>query len=63
MTAYEKLGFHIKEYPNAYKQYENEMTLPLHTCLEDEDVEYVIAKVTKLVKKYGEYGYGVQRLG
>ena len=63
MTAYEKLGFHIKEYPNAYQQYENEMTLPLHTCLEDEDIEYVIAKVTKLVKKYGEYGYGVQRLG
>ena len=41
-TAYKKLGFDIKDYPNAYARYENEITLPLHTCLTDEEVEYVI---------------------
>ena len=43
MTAYKNLGFDIKDYPNAYKQYCNEVTLPLHTCLSDEEVEYVIS--------------------
>ena len=42
MTAYKNLGFDIKNYPNAYNQYRNEITLPLHTCLKDEEVEYVI---------------------
>lgn len=42
MTAYKNLGFDIKDYPNAYNQYRNEITLPLHTCLKDEEVEYVI---------------------
>ena len=46
MTAYKKLGFDIKDYPNAYGQYENEITLPLHTCLKDEEVEYIIEKVS-----------------
>ncbi|HNX16571.1 MAG TPA: DegT/DnrJ/EryC1/StrS aminotransferase family protein [Bacilli bacterium] len=41
-TAYKKLGFDIKNYPNAYNFYKNEMTLPLHTCLTDEDVDYVL---------------------
>jgi dTDP-4-amino-4,6-dideoxygalactose transaminase len=40
-TAYKNLGFDIKDYPNAYKQYANEITLPLHTLLSDEDVEYI----------------------
>jgi dTDP-4-amino-4,6-dideoxygalactose transaminase len=40
-TAYKNLGFDIKDYPNAYEQYSNEITLPLHTLLSDEDVEYV----------------------
>lgn len=40
-TAYIKMGFDIKDYPNAYKQFENEITLPLHTCLTDEQVEFV----------------------
>ena len=44
-TAYKKLGFHMQDYPNAYEQFKNEVTLPLHTCLTDEDVEYVIACV------------------
>lgn len=42
MTAYKALGFDINEYPNAYHLYENAITLPLHTRLTDEDVEYVI---------------------
>lgn len=41
-TAYKNLGFDIKDYPNAYSAYVNEITLPLHTLLSDEDVEYII---------------------
>lgn len=41
-TAYKNFGFNIKDYPNAYSQYINEVTLPLHTCLTDDEVEYVI---------------------
>lgn len=41
-TAYKNLGFDIKDYPNAYNQFANEVTLPLHTKLTDEDVDYVI---------------------
>ena len=51
-TAYKKLGFDIANYPNAYKFFENEITLPLHTCLTDEEVEYVIKNFTEVVKKY-----------
>ncbi len=42
-TAYKNLGFNIKDFNNAYKMYENEITLPLHTLLKDEDVDYVIS--------------------
>ena len=41
-TAYKNLGFDIKDYPNAYAMFENEITLPLNTCLTDEQVQYVI---------------------
>ena len=41
-TAYKNLGFDIKNYPNAYALFANEITLPLHTCLTDEDVEYIL---------------------
>lgn len=41
-TAYKNLGFNIQNYPNAYEQYQNEITLPLHTKLTDEDVDYII---------------------
>lgn len=47
-TAYKNLGFDIKDYPNAYNMYHNEITLPLHTCLTDEQVEYVIEKFNEL---------------
>ena len=49
-TAYKKLGFDIKYYPNAYRQYANEITLPLHTCLTDEQVELVINEYGKAVE-------------
>lgn len=42
MTAYKAMGFDIKDYPNAYEQYHNEITLPLHTRLTDDDVDYII---------------------
>lgn len=49
-TAYKKLGFDIKDYPNAYRQYANEITLPLHTCLTDEQVDLVINEYRKAVE-------------
>ena len=49
MTAYKNLGFDIKDYPNAYRQFENEVTLPLHTRLSDEDVEYVIGNFVEIL--------------
>lgn len=49
MTAYKTLGFDIKDYPNAYRQFENEVTLPLHTCLTDEDVAYVIRNFVDII--------------
>lgn len=52
MTAYKTMGFDIKEYPNAYARFENEITLPLHTRLRDEEVDYVIMQFCKIVKKY-----------
>ena len=50
MTAYKALGFDIKNYPNAYHLFENEVTLPLHTCLTDEEVEYVIGNFVQILK-------------
>ena len=52
MTAYKNLGFDIKDYPNSYKRFENEITLPLHTKLTDEEVEYVIENYCEIVKNY-----------
>lgn len=51
-TAYKNLGFNINDFPNAYAYYVNEITLPLHTSLTDEDVEYVIQKYTEELKGY-----------
>ena len=51
-TAYKNLGFDIGDYPVAYAKFENEITLPLHTKLTDEEVEYVIEKFAEAVKKY-----------
>ena len=52
MTAYKNMGFDIKDYPNAYKRFENEITLPLHTKLTDEEVDYVIKQFSRIVKEY-----------
>ena len=49
-TAYKKLGFSIEDYPNAYAMYCNEVTLPLHTCLSDEQVEYLLECFAKVLK-------------
>ena len=51
-TAYKNLGFDIKDYPNAYEHFANEITLPLHTGLTDEDVTYVVENYAKIVKEY-----------
>lgn len=52
MTAYKNLGFTIVDYPNAYQRFANEITLPLHTKLTDEEVDYIIKKYTEIVKQY-----------
>lgn len=52
MTAYKAMGWDIKDFPNAYNYYENLITLPLHTKLSDEDVEYVIENFKDVVKEY-----------
>lgn len=51
-TAYKQMGFDIKDYPNAYAHFVNEVTLPLHTKLTDEEVEYVIEMFVEVVKEY-----------
>ena len=50
MTAYKALGFDIADYPNAYHLFENEITLPLHTRLTDEEVDYVITNFVDIIK-------------
>lgn len=50
-TGYINLGFDIKNYPNAYHMYENAMTLPLHTCLTDEDIEYVLSSFKEVYEE------------
>ena len=52
LTAYKNLGFDIGNYPNAYARFVNEITLPLHTCLTDEQVDYVIECYTKVLGMY-----------
>ena len=52
MTAYKAMGWDIKDFPNAYAYYENLITLPLHTKLSDEDVEYVIENFRDVVEEY-----------
>ena len=42
LTAYKNLGFDIKDYPNAYNLFENEISLPLYSTLTDEEVDYII---------------------
>lgn len=51
-TAYKNLGFDIKNFPNAYAHFENEVTLPLHTKLSDEEVAFVLENYTDILKAY-----------
>ena len=50
-TAYKKLGFKIEDFPNTYKQFENVVTLPLHTCLKDEDINYLLNTIRSLLTR------------
>ncbi len=50
LTAYKNMGFDIKDFPNAYRQYENEITLPLYTRLTDEQLDYIIECFKKAVE-------------
>ena len=52
-TAYRRMGFSIDEYPNSYRQFENEITLPLHMKLTDEEVEFVIDEFTEIIQRIG----------
>ena len=54
-TAYKELGFDIKDYPNAYNHFAHEITLPLHTCLTDEQIQYVIDNFVDIVSRYIGY--------
>lgn len=51
MTAYKTMGFNIHDYPNAYNQYKNEVTLPLHTLLTDEEIEYILLNFVEIITK------------
>lgn len=51
-TAYKRFGFAIENYPNAYAHFANEITLPLHTCLTDEQVDYIITNYCEIVGTY-----------
>ena len=51
MTAYKALGFDIKDYPNAYNQFVNEITLPLHTRLTNDDISYVTDNYLDVITK------------
>ena len=51
-TAYKNLGFDIADFPNAYAHFANEITLPLHTRLTDEQVDYVAQQYTRILQDY-----------
>ena len=52
MTAYKSMGWDIKDFPNAYRLYENAVTLPLHTLLSDEDVDYIIRNFSEIIRDF-----------
>ena len=49
LTAYKKLGFKIEDYPNAYNQYKNEISLPLHDFLTEDDIKYICEHIKKII--------------
>lgn len=50
LTAYKNMGFDIEDFPNAYHYFENTMTLPLHTKLSDEEVNYIVENLKMIVQ-------------
>ena len=52
LTAYKNLGFDIKDYPNAYHLFENELSLPIYSTLTDEEVDYIIENLLDILKEY-----------
>lgn len=52
LTAYKNLGFDIKDYPNAYHLFENELSLPIYSTLSDEEVDYIIENLLDILKEY-----------
>ena len=52
LTGYKDLGFNIKDYPNSYKQYENEITLPLYSKLTMKEVDYIIKNFIEVLKEF-----------
>ena len=51
LTAYKNLGFNIENYKNAYNFYKNEITLPLHTLLTNDDVDYIIDTFLNIINQ------------
>ena len=49
LTAYKNLGFKIEDYPNAFDMYKNEITLPLNTLINLEDIDYVVNNLKKII--------------
>lgn len=52
LTAYKNLGFNIKDYPNAYKHFSNEISLPLYTQLTEAEIQYIIYHYNNILKDY-----------
>ena len=50
LTAYKNIGFNVKDFPNAYEMYANEVTLPLHTLLKNEEIYYILENYKKFIK-------------
>ena len=52
LTAYKNLGFDIKDYPNAYHLFENEISLPIYSTLSDDEVDYIAKNLLEILKEY-----------
>ena len=52
LTAYRNLGFDIKDYPNAYHLFENEISLPIYSTLSDDEVDYIAKNLLEILKEY-----------
>ena len=62
MTAYHALGYKIEDYPNSYRLYQNEITLPLHTLLDKEDIDYVVENYKDVIARSKKTFFGFERM-